>query len=234
MKISLSFLLVLVTVTQLHAASNIITKNENKEIITENGTDINLVQPGPLDVYVTNNELVFEFCSINCTTDFVACFEPDPPGQTSFPDIDERKGIRNISELCDGGCGFYFTGNINVTKFNNTVYLMDRSRGRYKSEVCEVAEMKLNLFTLGSTAYDLMKYRSCKPKIENGMVKLDVRNASTECPIRIKNAKLERDAVTPPNENPTPPPSDHTSAANVKIGIYGWIFVLFSIYILHY
>uniref|UniRef100_A0AC34FB64 Uncharacterized protein n=1 Tax=Panagrolaimus sp. ES5 TaxID=591445 RepID=A0AC34FB64_9BILA len=234
MKISFVLFLVLVTVTQLYASSNIITKIENKEITTENGTDVNLVEPGPLDVYLSNNELVFEFCTMNCNADFLACFEPDPPGQTSFPDSPDEVGFQNVSELCDGGCGFYVTGDVKVVEFNDSVYVMHRLLWKHKSEVCDVAKMQSSDFELGIPGYNSMMYPSCSPKIENGMVKLDIRNASTECPISIKNAKLERDVITPPNENPTPPPSDDTSAANVKIGIYGWIFVLFSIYILHY
>lgn len=67
MKVSSALFLILVTVIIQLCSSNFVSNN--KEIITENGTDVVLTEPGPLDVIV-GDELVFEFCTEKCFAEY--------------------------------------------------------------------------------------------------------------------------------------------------------------------
>uniref|UniRef100_A0A914XZ21 Uncharacterized protein n=1 Tax=Panagrolaimus superbus TaxID=310955 RepID=A0A914XZ21_9BILA len=112
---------------------------------------------------------------------------------------------------------------------------MHPKRQKLRIEECDIAKMRFHNFSIRFGDYVAL-YPSCSPKIENGFVKLNVLNASSECPISVQNAKLKQDVVVvTPNGNSSNPlnklDENANSGATFNIGIYGWIFVLFSIFV---
>uniref|UniRef100_A0AC35GFL9 Uncharacterized protein n=1 Tax=Panagrolaimus sp. PS1159 TaxID=55785 RepID=A0AC35GFL9_9BILA len=73
-------------------------------------------------------------------------------------------------------------------------------------------------------------------KVENGIVKLNIMNATSECLVTVKNAKIKPEeiiATSAPNSPSNNPQSVSSSAATNIIGNFGWIFLLISFCILH-
>uniref|UniRef100_A0AC34GSK3 Uncharacterized protein n=1 Tax=Panagrolaimus sp. ES5 TaxID=591445 RepID=A0AC34GSK3_9BILA len=172
----------LVFTTQLYASSNIIipTNNDIQELLSEkvgiqNGSDIIIENPGLLDVILERNELVFEVCSSGCNADFLVCYESDPIGQ-------------NVLEECDSKCGFYVTTRGDEISFMET---FTSNTGNSKVETCDKIKMAHE-----QTLFRNVPIPSCSPKIENGMVKLDIQNASSDCPVNIKNALIVPETTT--------------------------------------
>uniref|UniRef100_A0A914P358 Uncharacterized protein n=1 Tax=Panagrolaimus davidi TaxID=227884 RepID=A0A914P358_9BILA len=191
-----------------------------------------MAKPGPLEVVLNNaSELIFGVCSMKCTADFLVCFESDPSG-------------RNVLESCDTKCGFYVTtldDNISFMKSITSAY-----EGIKKSNQCFEAKMingltkVLALNLLATTA------KTCAPKIENGIVKLNIINATSDCVVSIKNAIIKPETTTaPPPTTTTHGKLDQTSSGeNGHVSAttdepesfmanYWWIFlILFLIVII--
>uniref|UniRef100_A0A914P9K2 Piwi domain-containing protein n=1 Tax=Panagrolaimus davidi TaxID=227884 RepID=A0A914P9K2_9BILA len=84
MKLSVSFLL-FVSVFQF-GSSNVLSKRGTQEQLlsdanaVQNGSNVIMAKPGPLDVILNGDELVFEVCSLECYGDFLVFYESDPSG----------------------------------------------------------------------------------------------------------------------------------------------------------
>uniref|UniRef100_A0A914QEB4 Transmembrane protein n=1 Tax=Panagrolaimus davidi TaxID=227884 RepID=A0A914QEB4_9BILA len=226
-------ILVLVAVFQF-GSSNVSSKRDillSDATAVQNGSDVIMVKPGPLEVVLNNaSELIFEFCSKKCTADFnylvssfLVCFESDPSGQ-------------NVLESCDTKCGFYASANNEY--FSPMKPLSILNPGYMKSDQCFELKMMSNRSKLTFPNDEILFFPSCDPKVENGIVKLNIMNATSDCVVSIKNAKIKQDEITTlpnsPAKDPTNSPSNNPSSAAANIiGSFGWIFVLISFCILH-
>uniref|UniRef100_A0AC35FD89 Uncharacterized protein n=1 Tax=Panagrolaimus sp. PS1159 TaxID=55785 RepID=A0AC35FD89_9BILA len=172
-----------------------------------------MAKPGPLEVVLNNaSELIFGVCEQNCFGEFLVCYE----------------GAINSSistRLCKSECGFYV-----ITEGEDITYLEGMTRPKFNC-----TEM---LIKNGRTEHkdSPIAYPSCLPKVENGIVKLNIMNATSECLVTVKNAKIKQDEIIVPsstNSSPNNPPSDTSSAATNIIGYFGLIFVLISFFAFH-
>uniref|UniRef100_A0A914PR21 Uncharacterized protein n=1 Tax=Panagrolaimus davidi TaxID=227884 RepID=A0A914PR21_9BILA len=223
MKLSLSFL-VLVAVIQL-CTSNILSKREilsSDATAVQNGSDVIMAKSGPLEVILNNaNELIFEVCSSKCTAGFLVCYETD------------SSDLKFLNDTCDTKCGFYVTTKDDLISFNKP--FSQSHAGYLKSDQCYQATMSGWTFLM-LLEEEVDSLITCAPKVENGIVKLNIINATSDCVVSIKNAKIKPEeiiATSEPNSPPNNPPSDPSSAATKIIGNFGWIFVLISFCILH-
>uniref|UniRef100_A0A914RAZ2 Uncharacterized protein n=1 Tax=Panagrolaimus davidi TaxID=227884 RepID=A0A914RAZ2_9BILA len=200
MKFSLSFL-VLVAVIKF-GFSNVLSKrdvqelllSDNYEIAVQNGSDIKMVKPGPLDVILAvGNELAFKVCSI-----FLVCYEPDSSGQ-------------NVLESCDTKCGFYITTLGDKISFMEPV--TSKHLGVVKSDQCFEVKMKNGETSVLSLTHQAVASPiTCAPKIQNGIVKLNIINATSDCVVSIKNAIIKHETTTVPPATTTLGKLDRTSS----------------------
>uniref|UniRef100_A0A914PJK6 Uncharacterized protein n=1 Tax=Panagrolaimus davidi TaxID=227884 RepID=A0A914PJK6_9BILA len=222
MKLSLSFL-VFVALIQL-GSSNILSKRGTQEQLlsdanaVQNGSDVIMVKPGPLEVVLNNaNELAFEVCEQNCFAPFLVCFEGAFNGSFS-------------TAFCDSKCGFYVDSNENGTTFMNPFTQVNK--GRPKRNCTEM------LMKNGRTKQQDSNtvYLSCAPKVENGIVKLNIMNATSDCVVSIKNAYIKVETTTaPPKTITTIGQLDQTSSGKNAattdepgnfFGDYWWIILI--------
>uniref|UniRef100_A0A914PYG3 Uncharacterized protein n=1 Tax=Panagrolaimus davidi TaxID=227884 RepID=A0A914PYG3_9BILA len=203
--------------------SNILSKREilsSDEIAVQNGSAVIMAKPGPLEVILNNaSELIFGVCEQNCFGEYLVCFEGAFNDSYSTP-------------LCESKCGFY----VNVNDKGKIAFMMPFNlqgyRGRRKFNC---TEMVMRDKETKHKEYGVV-YPSCLPKIENGIVKLNIMNATSDCVVSIKNAKIKPEEIistSAPNSPPNNPPSDPSAATNI-IGNFGWIFGLISLCILYY
>uniref|UniRef100_A0AC35F4F2 Chondroitin proteoglycan 4 domain-containing protein n=1 Tax=Panagrolaimus sp. PS1159 TaxID=55785 RepID=A0AC35F4F2_9BILA len=194
MKLFLSFL-IFAAVFQL-CTSKVLSKREilsSDATAVQNESDVIMAKPGHLEVVLNNaSELIFEVCSMKCTADFFVCYEPDSSGQ-------------NVLESCDTKCGF------NVTTLGNKISFMKSITSAYgayngnkKSNQCFEAKMVNGLTKVLALNHEVAKATTCAPKIENGIVKLNIINATSDCVVSIKNAIIKTETTT------TPPPTTTT------------------------
>uniref|UniRef100_A0A914R5A4 Uncharacterized protein n=1 Tax=Panagrolaimus davidi TaxID=227884 RepID=A0A914R5A4_9BILA len=213
--------------------SNILSKRGIQELLSsdatavQNGSDVIMVKPGPLEVVLNNaNELAFEVCSSKCTAGFLVCYESD------------SSGPKFLEGSCDTKCGFYITTQGANILFNNQ--FSKDELGVRKLDRCFQATMKNEWTHVSDLEEDVVTIKTCAPKVKNGVVKLNIINATSDCLVSIKNAKIKPGEIiaTSPNSPANPPPNspsnDPSSAAAKIIGIFGWIFALFSFCILHH
>uniref|UniRef100_A0A914P282 Uncharacterized protein n=1 Tax=Panagrolaimus davidi TaxID=227884 RepID=A0A914P282_9BILA len=229
MKLSVSFLL-FVAVIQF-GSSNVLSKRGIPELLlsdataVQNGSDVIMLKPGPLYVILTDgNELVFEVCSMKCTADFLACYESDP------------SGFQNVLDSCDTKCGFYITDLGNEISFMKP--FSPNFPGIVKSDQCFDVKMKNGTTSVLSSDGEIAKTTTCAPKIKNGMVKLNIVNATSECSVMIKNAIIKPETTTAPPSTTTLGELDQTSsgknaASTDESGSFfadnWWIFLILGI-----
>uniref|UniRef100_A0AC34FAS7 Uncharacterized protein n=1 Tax=Panagrolaimus sp. ES5 TaxID=591445 RepID=A0AC34FAS7_9BILA len=183
MKLFLITFLVLVAVTQFCASSNLIPPSSdiNERLLlsdggnVQNGSDIIMENPESFNVMLAENELIFEVCSSGCNADFLVCYEADPVGQ-------------NVLKECNSNCGFY------VSARGDKITFMKAFAS--KTGISKVKECDIIKIAHKRTPFRGADIPSCSPKIENGMVKLDIQNASSECPVIIKNAMIVPETTT--------------------------------------
>uniref|UniRef100_A0AC35F459 Uncharacterized protein n=1 Tax=Panagrolaimus sp. PS1159 TaxID=55785 RepID=A0AC35F459_9BILA len=177
-----------------------------------------MLKPGPLEVVLNNaSELIFGVCEQNCFGEFLVCFEGAINGSYSTP-------------FCDSKCGFYVITDGEIIKFMEP--WREGIGGRDRRGCTEMLMKDKRTLQKDS----LIIYNSCLPKVENGIVKLNIMNATSECLVTVKNAKIKPEeiiATSAPNSPSNNPPSDSSSAATKIIGNFGWIFGLISFCILH-
>uniref|UniRef100_A0A914R2N4 Uncharacterized protein n=1 Tax=Panagrolaimus davidi TaxID=227884 RepID=A0A914R2N4_9BILA len=218
MKLSVAFL---VFVAVFHfGSSNILSKREilsSDAIAVQNGSEIIMVKPGPLEVVLNNaSELIFGVCEQNCFGELLVCFEGAKNGSYS-------------TDLCDSQCGFY----VNVDDKDHIIYfnnLQGNSRRKFNCTEMVMRDKETKQKEWG------VVYPSCLPKVENGIVKLNITTVTDKCVVSIKNAKIKPEeiiATSEPNSPPNNSPSDPSSAAPNIIGSFGWIFVFIPFCILH-
>uniref|UniRef100_A0A914PMT8 Uncharacterized protein n=1 Tax=Panagrolaimus davidi TaxID=227884 RepID=A0A914PMT8_9BILA len=149
-----------------------------------------MAKPGPLEVVLNNaNELAFEVCSMKCTADFLVCYEPHPSDQSVLEDS------------CNTKCGFYITTLGNKISFMKPISRV--SRGVDKSDQCFKIIMKNGTTSVLDLNHIVETQETCAPKIENGMVKLNIINATSDCVVSIKNAIIKPETTTaPPTTTP--------------------------------
>uniref|UniRef100_A0A914PVY0 Uncharacterized protein n=1 Tax=Panagrolaimus davidi TaxID=227884 RepID=A0A914PVY0_9BILA len=213
--LTLSFFVALIQL----CTSNVLSKRGIQELLSsdkngiQNGSDVIMVKPGPLEVILNNaSELIFGVCEQNCNGEFLVCYE----------------GAFNNSwstDLCKSECGFYV-----ITEGEIITYLDSMSRTKRNC-----TEM---LIKNGTTKQkdSPINYASCLPKVDNGVVKLNIMNATSDCVVTVKNAKLKQDEIVVPSSTNFPsnnPSNNPTSAATKIIGNFGWIFVLISFFAFH-
>uniref|UniRef100_A0A914QK69 Uncharacterized protein n=1 Tax=Panagrolaimus davidi TaxID=227884 RepID=A0A914QK69_9BILA len=201
MKLSLLFL-VFVAVFQL-GSSNIISKSGTQEQLlsdanaVQNGNDVIIAKPGPLDDILNGDELVFEVRSLECYGDFLVCYAPHPSNQNVLEDS------------CDTNSGFY------ITTLGDTIMepIASENFGVGKSDQCFA------------------------PKGENGIVKLNIINATSECSVSIKNNIIKLETITATLgqlDQTSSGENEHASAATTDepesfFDDYGWIFLILGI-----
>uniref|UniRef100_A0A914P946 Uncharacterized protein n=1 Tax=Panagrolaimus davidi TaxID=227884 RepID=A0A914P946_9BILA len=188
----------------------------------QNGSDVIMAKPGPLEVILNNaSELIFGVCEQNCFGEFLVCFEGAKNGSYS-------------TDLCTSKCGFY----VNVNDEGEIIFMMPfNSEGYYGRRKFNCTEMVMRDKGTRHKEYGVV-YPSCLPKVENGIVKLNIMNATSDCVVSIKNSKIKREEITtlpnsPANNPSNNPPSDPSSAATNISANFGWIFVLISFCIFH-
>uniref|UniRef100_A0A914QLH5 Uncharacterized protein n=1 Tax=Panagrolaimus davidi TaxID=227884 RepID=A0A914QLH5_9BILA len=212
-----------VAVIQL-CSSNILSKREillSDATAVQNGSDVIMVKPGPLEVVLNNaSELIFGVCEQNCFGEFLVCFE----------------GAKNDSfstEFCDSQCGFY----VNVDDRDEIVYFSNFTKQDNSRPKMNCTEMVMRDKVTIQEGYYAFTYPSCLPKVENGIVKLNITTVTDKCVVSIKNAKIKPEeiiATSAPNSPSNNPSSDPSSSATTKIiGNFGWIFVLISFFAFH-
>uniref|UniRef100_A0AC35FFN7 Uncharacterized protein n=1 Tax=Panagrolaimus sp. PS1159 TaxID=55785 RepID=A0AC35FFN7_9BILA len=186
-----------------------------------------MAKPGPLEVILNKaNELVFEVCPSKCNAYFLVCYESD------------SSGLKFLNDSCDTKCGFFVTTQGEFILYNKP-FSKDEP-GYVKSDKCLQATMKNDWTPLLYLEKEIAIAKTCAPKVENGIVKLNIMNATSDCSVSIKNAKIKPEEITtlpnsPANSSPNNPPSDPSSAATKKvIGNFGWIFALISFCILYH
>uniref|UniRef100_A0A914PAQ5 Uncharacterized protein n=1 Tax=Panagrolaimus davidi TaxID=227884 RepID=A0A914PAQ5_9BILA len=218
MKHFLSFL-VLVALIQL-CSSNILSKREilsSDATAVQNGSDVIMVKPGPLDVILNNaSELIFKFCEQKCNAEFLVCFEG------AFNDS-------HSTDLCDSKCGFYMDTNEIRATFMKP--FSQENMGLTRKNCSEMIMVHEETKKKGSIVY----YPSCLPKVENSIVKLNITTVTDKCIVSVKNAKIKQDEITTLPNSPANSPSNNpsSSAAKTIVENFGWIFALISFYILH-
>uniref|UniRef100_A0AC35F6D5 Uncharacterized protein n=1 Tax=Panagrolaimus sp. PS1159 TaxID=55785 RepID=A0AC35F6D5_9BILA len=214
MKLYVAFL-VFVAVIQF-GSSNVLSKREIL-LSDANGSNVKMVKPGPLEVILNNaSELIFGVCEQNCFGQFLVCFEGAKNGSYS-------------TDLCESQCGFY----VNVDDEDHIIYFNNfKSNSRPKFNC---TEMVMRDYETKQKEWGVI-YPSCLPKVENSIVKLNIMNATSECLVTVKNAKIKPEeiiATSAPNSPPNNPQSVSSIAATNIIGSFGWIFGLISFCILH-
>uniref|UniRef100_A0A914PTX0 Uncharacterized protein n=1 Tax=Panagrolaimus davidi TaxID=227884 RepID=A0A914PTX0_9BILA len=201
-------------------SSNILSKREilsSDATAVQNGSEVIMAKPGPLEVVLNNaSELIFGVCEQNCNAEFLVCFEGGVNDSYS-------------TELCDSLCGFYVNTNEKNTIFMNK-FKRPQGMGRPKMNCTEMVMRDKETKQEGYYAHN---YPSCLPKVENGIVKLNIMNATSDCVVSIKNAKIKPEEITPSPNSPQSDPSNNPSAATKIIGNFGWIFVLISFFAFH-
>uniref|UniRef100_A0A914P8Z8 Uncharacterized protein n=1 Tax=Panagrolaimus davidi TaxID=227884 RepID=A0A914P8Z8_9BILA len=148
---------------------------------------------------------------------FLVCFEGAKNGSYSTP-------------FCDSKCGFYVNTDGEIIKFMEP--WDEGSGGRERRDCTEMLMEDKRTLQKDSP----INYNTCLPKVENGIVKLNIMNATSDCVVSIKNAKIRSEdiiATSEPNSPPNNPPSDPSSAATKIIGNFGWIFAFISFCILY-
>uniref|UniRef100_A0A914PAF7 Uncharacterized protein n=1 Tax=Panagrolaimus davidi TaxID=227884 RepID=A0A914PAF7_9BILA len=203
MKLSVSFLL-FVAVFQF-GSSYVLSKSGTQEQLlsdanaVQNGSDVIMAKPGPLDVILNGNELVFKVCSLECNGDFLVCYAPHPSN-------------RNVlADSCNTNGGFY------ITTLGNKISFLE---------------------PIASENFGVGKSDQCfAPKGENGIVNLNIINATSECSVSGKNAiiKLETATTTLGQLDHTLlGENGHASAATTDepesfFDDYWWIFLILGI-----
>uniref|UniRef100_A0A914R8R7 Uncharacterized protein n=1 Tax=Panagrolaimus davidi TaxID=227884 RepID=A0A914R8R7_9BILA len=189
MKLSVSFLL-FVAVFQL-GSSNVISKSGTQEQLlsdanaVQNGSDVIMAKPGALDVISADGkEFVFEVCSMKCISDFLACYEPESSDQNVMEDS------------CDTKYGFYISDLGNKISFMKSI--SRGSPGTDKSDQYFVVKMNNGATSVSSSKGEIAKTTTYAPKVGNGIVKLNIVNASSECSVSIKNAIIKHETTAPP------------------------------------
>uniref|UniRef100_A0AC35FVP3 Uncharacterized protein n=1 Tax=Panagrolaimus sp. PS1159 TaxID=55785 RepID=A0AC35FVP3_9BILA len=214
--LALSFFVALIQL----GSSKVLSKREflsSDEIAVQNGSDVIMVKPGPLEALLNNaSELIFGVCEQNCNAEFLVCFE----------------GAFNNSwstDLCVSKCGFY----VDTTE-NDVTYMKPFSQKNWGLPRKNCTEM-IMLHEKTTQTGELPYYPSCLPKVENGIVKLNIMNATSDCVVTIKNAKIKQDEITTlPNSHANSPSNNpSSSAAKNIIGSFGWIFVFIPFSIFH-
>uniref|UniRef100_A0A914PNB5 Uncharacterized protein n=1 Tax=Panagrolaimus davidi TaxID=227884 RepID=A0A914PNB5_9BILA len=183
-----------------------------------------MAKPGPLEVVLNNaNELAFEVCSMKCTADFLVCYEPESSGQNVLKDS------------CDTKCGFYINTRGDKISFMESV--SPNFPGVVKSDQCFEVKMK-NGETSVLALEEVATAKTCAPKIENGIVKLNIINATSDCLVSIKNAIIKHETTTAPPTTTTFGQIDQTSSGknaastdepSTFFGDYWWIFLILCI-----
>uniref|UniRef100_A0A914QI69 WSC domain-containing protein n=1 Tax=Panagrolaimus davidi TaxID=227884 RepID=A0A914QI69_9BILA len=162
-----------------------------------------MVKPGPLDVVLNNaNELAFEVCEQNCFAPFLVCFEGAFDGSYS-------------TAFCDSKCGFYVDSNENDITFMNP--FTEAKKGRRKRNCTEMVMKN------GITSQFAIDYRSCLPKVENG-----IKNA---------HVKVETTTAPPPTTTTLGPLNQTSSGKNAAstdepgsfFADYWWIFLILAL-----
>uniref|UniRef100_A0A914PHP8 Uncharacterized protein n=1 Tax=Panagrolaimus davidi TaxID=227884 RepID=A0A914PHP8_9BILA len=205
MKFSVSFLL-FVAVFQF-GTSYVSSKRDVQELLlsdgyeiaVQNGSDVKMVKPGPLDVILKNaSELIFKVCSSECNADFLVCYEPHPSGQNVLEDS------------CDTKCGFY------ITTLGDEISFMKpfspNVPGVVKSDPCFEVKMTNGITSVLALERIITRPQTCAPKIVNGMVKLNIINATSDCVVSIKNAIIKHETTTAPPTTTTLGNLDRTSS----------------------
>uniref|UniRef100_A0AC35FVG7 Uncharacterized protein n=1 Tax=Panagrolaimus sp. PS1159 TaxID=55785 RepID=A0AC35FVG7_9BILA len=156
-----------------------------------------MVKSGPLDVIV--DELIFKVCSSECNGDFLVCYEPDSSGQNVLEDN------------CDTKCGFYITTLGDQMSFNEP--MTHGLQGFKKPDQCFEVKMTNGITSVLASGRIIAKPKTCAPKIVNGMVKLNIMNATSDCVVSIKNAFIKTETTTaPPPTTTTIGQLDRTSS----------------------
>uniref|UniRef100_A0A914Q8C9 Uncharacterized protein n=1 Tax=Panagrolaimus davidi TaxID=227884 RepID=A0A914Q8C9_9BILA len=246
MKLSVSFLF-FVAVFQF-GTSNVLSKrdvqeelllSDNNENGVQNENDVKMVKPGPLEVVLNNvNELIFGVCEQNCFGEFLVCFEGAIDGSFS-------------TQLCDSKCGFYvnvndqeeiaFMGIGARPKRNCTEMLMKNgitqqqgSNFMYPSCAPKIVNGIVKLNIMNATS-------DCVVSIENGIVKLNIMNATSDCVVSIKNAHIKVEKTTSPpttattlgkrNQTSSGKNAASTDESGSFFDDYWWIFLILGILI---
>uniref|UniRef100_A0A914P556 Piwi domain-containing protein n=1 Tax=Panagrolaimus davidi TaxID=227884 RepID=A0A914P556_9BILA len=228
MKLSLSFLL-FVAVFQF-GSSNVLSKSGTQEQLSsdtaavQNGSDVIMAKPGALDVILADGkEFVFEVCSMKCTADFLACYEPESSDQNVMEDS------------CDTKYGFYISDLGNKISFMKSI--SRGSTGNDKSDQYFVVIMNNGATSVLSSERETAKTTTYAPKVVNGIVKLYIMNAASKCSVSIKNAIIKH-ITTAPTTTTTlgqlgRTSSDKNAASTDEPGSFfadnWWIFLILGI-----
>uniref|UniRef100_A0AC35GJ60 Uncharacterized protein n=1 Tax=Panagrolaimus sp. PS1159 TaxID=55785 RepID=A0AC35GJ60_9BILA len=190
---------------------NVISKREtllSDANAVQNRSDVTMLKPGPLEVILKNaSELIFGVCEQNCNGEFLVCYDGAINGSFS-------------TDLCKSECGFYVK-----TEGEDISYLEGMSRSKRNC-----TEM---LIKNGTTKQkdSPINYPSCLPKLENGIVKLNIMNATSDCVVSIKNAKLKQGEIIVPSSTNSPSNNPSSTSTATKInGNFGWIFAFISFF----
>uniref|UniRef100_A0AC35F5V9 Uncharacterized protein n=1 Tax=Panagrolaimus sp. PS1159 TaxID=55785 RepID=A0AC35F5V9_9BILA len=135
-----------------------------------------MVIPGPLDVILDVDEFIFGFCSMKCNGDFLVCYEPDSSGE-------------NVLDSCDTKFGFYITTLDDTTSFMEPI--SSENFGIGKSDQCFEVKMTNGITSVLSSEGDIASPETYAPKVENGIAKLNIINATSECSVKTYAPKVE-------------------------------------------
>uniref|UniRef100_A0AC35FFP1 Uncharacterized protein n=1 Tax=Panagrolaimus sp. PS1159 TaxID=55785 RepID=A0AC35FFP1_9BILA len=140
--------------------------------------------------------------------------------------------LNNASELIFGVCSMKCTADFLVC------YESDSS-GVKKSNQCFEVKMTNGITPVLDLNRPVAKPKTCGPKIENGIVKLNIINATSDCVVSIKNAIIKPETtIAPPTTTSTLEPNIQTSsgenasttaASGSFFADYWWIFLILAL-----
>uniref|UniRef100_A0AC35FC88 Uncharacterized protein n=1 Tax=Panagrolaimus sp. PS1159 TaxID=55785 RepID=A0AC35FC88_9BILA len=153
--------------------------------------------------------------------------------------------LKNASELIFGVCSMKCTSDFLVcyepnSSGQNVLESCD-TKCVDKSDQCFEVKMKKGKTNVLDLEREVAKPETCAPKFENGIVKLNINNASSDCVVSIKNAIIKPETTTAPSTTTTTTGQldqtlSESAASTTEPGSfftdYWWIFLILGIILL--